>query len=161
MSAAPGGTSDLLVLHEEAIEKLYRLYADRFEGDREFWLALAAEEASHVAWLRALAQSPPPGVRMAEDRLRVQAIRTSLEYIEREISKAVSPAATRLGALSVAQDVESSMIERKYFEVLDADPVERQRLLRQVAADTQAHLVRVRERLLAVRGGASGAKPVL
>jgi len=159
MSAASSATCDLLVLHEEAIERLYRTFADRFEADREFWLALAAEEARHVAWLRALAQSPPPGVRAAEERLRGQAIRTSLEFIGRETAKAASPAATRLGALSVAQDIESSMIERKYFEVLDADPVERQRLLRQIVADTQAHFARVRERLQAVRGGAGGAGP--
>ncbi|MGB2696592.1 MAG: ferritin family protein [Candidatus Zixiibacteriota bacterium] len=135
---------DTLAKHEEAINRLYRTYADKFPDHQEFWMNLATDESKHSEWLRKLLDKAKEGtVFIDEKRFKVQAIQTSLDFILRQIADAENDKIEFKNALSVALDIERAMIEKKYFEVFEGDSVELKHVLLALAESTKEHIHRV------------------
>jgi hypothetical protein len=136
----------LLQEHEEALALFYRTCADYFPKYEEFWLSMTAEESKHADWIRRLRSKAETGSLAISDRhLREGAIRTSLEFVNKEIL--VSRRRPLSKVLLIVMNVESGMIERKFFEVFENDSKEFKSLLGKLQKATQKHLERVRELL--------------
>jgi rubrerythrin len=134
----------LLIEHEKAIGRLYAAYARRFPRDREFWLELSQEERQHARWVESLrlrVEEDPSSLVVA--RFPTGAIELSLAYVNRLIENADASHLARTNALSIALDLERSLLEHRYFEVFKSDDPQIQRILQRLRQDTQSHLQRV------------------
>lgn len=134
----------LIITVEEAIGDLYRVYAAGLPDKRDFWMRLQSDERLHAQWVRDLV------VRVRKDELTIREGRFSpesfealLAYIIQRTEEAKIRPPKPLEALTVAKDIESTIVERAFFEVLESDdPVLRQ-ILRNLHLNTEAHAAQV------------------
>ena len=141
-----GEVVEAMARNEEAIGRLYQEYATRFPAQKDFWSALASEEATHAAWIRGLQARMKDGtVSISKDRFKLQPVRAFSSYLEREMASAREPGMSPINALSVALYIEESVIEQRYFEAAAADSPETKRVLADLADSTRAHLEKVRQ----------------
>lgn len=139
---------EALAGQEEAISRLYRAYGQNFPEDRGFWEALSGEETGHAQWIRDLsAKIGGGGVYFNENRFRIEAIRSSLEYIERENAAAAVGGQDGIEALSVAYMLEDALLEKKFFEIFEGDSIELKHILADLAQSTTEHRERIRRKL--------------
>ena len=135
---------DLLSAHEEAISRLYSAYAGKFPLYSEFWTTLASEEQKHSAVITALKSKVDAGKLSADMvKFKSELLKTMITYMEKELSKVDSGGLTLIQALSVARDIEKSMIERKCFEVFKGDPAELAAVLEEMALETKRHIEKI------------------
>ena len=132
--------------HEELLAELYKAYAERFGENRDFWMELSRDETSHASWLNDLQDqiADCPDAMVAE-RFPVAAVEASIKYVKRQIEKAGKPEFKNANALSIALDLETALIENKYFEVMEGDHPRVKQVLQLLKQDTREHLDMVRE----------------
>lgn len=142
----PVSLFELLAENEELISRLYEAYAGRFPEHGGFWSALAGEEREHAAWLRDLGGKVTQGaLYVDEDRFKREPIRLFRDYVQGELDAARGDEEIALShALSVALSTEQALLERRFFEVFEADSAEMRHVLRELARATDEHVGRVR-----------------
>jgi len=134
----------LLAEHEKVIGQLYKEYARKFPEQKGFWLKIAAEEIEHASWIFKLrSQAEKDLLYFKEGRFKTEAIETSLEYVKSQITEAQYNKISAKNALSVARDLESGLIEKKFFEVFEPDCREIKQVLLNLAAATREHYNRI------------------
>jgi len=134
----------LLAEHEKAISQLYREYARKFPEQKDFWSKIAAEEIEHASWIFKLrSQAEKGSLYFKEGRFKIEAIKTSLEYVKSQITEAQNNKISAKNALSVARDLESGLIEKKFFEIFEPDCREIKQVLLDLAAATREHCNRI------------------
>jgi rubrerythrin len=143
---------EMLARHEEAIGGLYKAYAERFQEHKDFWTRLAGEERGHASWIRRLFPKAEEGIITFDDaRFNTKAIDTSLMYIEHWVHEAQNEPVEIVKALSVALDIESSLIEKNYFKVFESDNKEMKHVLNGLAQGCREHRDRIQQLLTEVR----------
>ena len=134
----------LMAEHEKAISQLYKEYARKFPEQKDFWSKIATEELKHASWIFKLrSQAEEGSLYFKEGRFKTEAIKTSLEYIKNQIAEAQNKKISAKNALSVARDLESGLIEKKFFEVFEPDCREIKHVLLNLAAATRQHHNRI------------------
>lgn len=144
-----GNASDVIeamAKNEEAVSRLYKVYAGKFPAQEAFWSGLAADETTHAGWLRGLLAKMREGsLSINRDRFKLQPVRAFSGYLERELATANEPGMSPINALSTALYIEESIIEQPYFEVFAPDAPELKRILVDLGAATKGHLEKVRD----------------
>lgn len=139
---------EMLARNEEAVSKLYKAYAEKFPNYESFWSRLAEEEIEHACWIRKLHSKIKEGsVYFNEGRFKIEAIQTSLDYLNDWLVKAQKEEISLINALSLAWDIENALMERKYFEIFEGDSVELKHVLTNLADSTKDHRDRVKRAL--------------
>ena len=135
----------ILKEHEELLSDLYSVYAKRFEEHISFWSELSREETDHAGWLQDLAdQIADYQNAFVADRFPVAAVKISIEHVNKQIEKATKHEFTHRDALSIALDLEVSLLENKYFEVLEGDHPRVKQVLQLLSQSTKEHLQTIR-----------------
>lgn len=135
---------ELLVEYEITIGRLYKEYAQKFLDWKDFWSKLSAEERGHANWILKLRSKIKEGsVYFKEDRFNKEAIKTSLKYLNNQLSQAQMQDISLTKALSIARDIEDGLIEKKFFEIFEGDPIELKHVLLNLAAATREHYNRI------------------
>jgi rubrerythrin len=138
----------MMIAHEEAIGGLYQDYGERFPSLAAFWRELAGEEHQHAGWLRRLEEMADfKGLFADEHRFKIKTIHTSLAFIQEERLKLATEHPTPVSCLNQALIIEESLIEKKYFEDFSVISPEHKRILENLAAETRAHIQRIRQML--------------
>ena len=133
-------TIKLLIEHEKAISALYKEYERKCPEQKDFWLRISDEEIEHANWISTLYLQVEKGsLNFQEERFKIEAIKTSLEYIKDRISEAQNKEISAKNALSVARDLENGLLEKKYFEVFESDSKEIKIILRRLMVATREH----------------------
>ncbi|MFC2022573.1 hypothetical protein ACFLTL_00205 [Chloroflexota bacterium] len=136
---------DMLAANEVSIGQLYNEYANMFPEYSDFWDKLAKEEYNHARWLTEVSRKAVEGsLHIDERRFTKEAVESYRKYLQGECEKARREGISLLQALSIALNIEESLIESKYFEVLEADPTELRRILSDLEIATKEHMRRVR-----------------
>jgi|GEM_PF-936865 len=131
---------EMLIEHELAVGHLYEALAQTVKEREHLWRALAEDEMRHAKWLRTLHEvTRASKCSWAGTRLRAQAIRTSISYVEKLIERAKRGGFTLLQALSVAGDLENALLERQFSKLKDSAPAEIRPLLTRLAEETERH----------------------
>ena len=116
---------ELLAEYETMIGRLYKEYAQKFLDWKDFWSKLSAEERGHANWILELCSKIKEGfVFFKEDRFTKEAIKTSLKSLNNQLSEAQMQDISLIKALSTARDIENGLIEKKFFEIFEGDPIE-------------------------------------
>ena len=108
----------LLIRHELTIKHLYEIFSTMFTERKAFWENLAVAEQRHADWLSSL--QPDSSVSkwlMNESTLKPKAIKSSIEYVESQITRAEEGGMNLLQALSIAIDIEKALLERQYSKL--------------------------------------------
>ena len=135
-----------LIDGEQALHVLYQLYAAQLTTEADFWQQLAREETYHVRWLESLQPKVLAGlVHFRENRLQLPVFSDFLGYVHQRIAEARVTPPTLFSALSVAVDLEGTVVEKCFFEVFISTDTETRRVLRTLTLATEIHRTRVQE----------------
>jgi len=138
---------DLLAENELAIKQLYEFYAKTFPKEAVFWLDIANDEKDHAMALLSLKEKVDDiYVYFDEERFTPEAILSTKNYINERIKYVIENKINFLTALSVARDVENSLIERNYFKVFESDTPKIKNVLKKLEKETLEHRTRVENR---------------
>jgi rubrerythrin len=129
-----------LALHEEAVAKLYNTYASRYPHLNEFWATLAWEEQDHANKIRRLGEEIKKR-RAAFDptKYRPQAVDSSLAYLTQQAEIAKSGDLLLVNALSIALNVEKTIIDGKIFEAFKGYYDDTKAIIRELATSVEDH----------------------
>jgi len=139
-------TIGLMAAHESALADLYRVYADKFVGQMEFWRQLADDEVSHARWIAGFADDVKAGtIEVDPGRFSSESILASLDQVRGHVQEVEDDDLSFLDALAAAKKFEEGLIESRYFEVFEDDAPELKELLTKLEGETEAHRKRVTE----------------
>ena len=139
----------LLAAHEAAMADFYSALGARFPERADLFSTLVSAERDHARRITDFAALVSAGtVRVDPGRFPTAALLASLDSIGEEIRRARAPTVTLLEALSVAYELESRLIESRYYEVVEGDSAELKELVERLSRELAEHravLERARE----------------
>lgn len=143
---APAEILEAMKEHEQALARLYGLYAEKYPEYKNFWMSLSLEENQHAAWLDKLWSEIENGSEdIVVERFPIGAVQRSTEYVKKLEDTVNQPDFTLVNALSTALRLEEVLMENKFFEVCEGDGVKTKRTLNLLAQSTMEHCHKVRE----------------
>ncbi len=142
---------ELLAANERAIAALYEEYARQHRDNDAFWLELASAEYRHATWIEALSTRET-----SEDtkgsRFRRESIQSFIRYVKDQEEVARRNGIAFATALSLAYFIETALIERRFFEQLEPQGSNAQRLMSNLQRETEQHVNRVKDELSRAKG---------
>jgi hypothetical protein len=142
---------EMLIRHELAIKQLYEIFAATFPNHKDFWQGLAGDEQRHADWLEIFHSKETLGKLLLFDgRLKSQAIKASIGYVEKLIVRAQEDRCfSLLEALSIAKDLETALLEKQFSKICDTDSAQIRSVWMDLAAETEKHRKAIVEALSA------------
>ncbi len=133
---------------EGAMAEFYRVCGLARPKANELWLELEQQERRHVERLARMASliSERPDRFERLRNFNPVAIRTFIAYVESttaRLRRNELPAADLTRLLSTAYDMEQSILESKYGEIVRSTDGEYQALVQEIVADTNVHKTRL------------------
>ncbi len=137
---------------ELSMASFYGLCAERTATGQEFWAALAREEDGHAAAVRRMAAilAERPDRFEPNRAFQVPAVRTFIAYVEslaQRLRTGEISQADQHRLLTLARDLEQSVIEGKWNEIVKTTDAECRALLRGIVSETREHQARIAARL--------------
>lgn len=154
------GTVEILAVNEEMLAELYRAYAGVYPEMADFWNHLADDELRHAGWVRALIERVERGeLTIREGRFSPEAFNIFMEYLRQRTAEARAVPPSLFGALSVARDLETTMIEGSFHAAMDGDNDRVRQLLIALTESTKSHVAALNKVWLEHRPPRSMAQP--
>lgn len=138
---------------ETKISEFYRECGDLWRQEKDFWATLEKEEVSHAQSVRKMADillSRPE--RFEENRpFNPVSITVALAGIQNNLQKLKEGQLKGLHLLFIARDMEQSLLETKWAELLKSKDMEYQNLLRAIESQTHFHKRKLEEKIEEVK----------
>ncbi len=127
--------------HEAALGELYSVCATTWADDAGLWTTLADSEHGHASSLRELARivSTRPGGFAPGRPLTAAAGRLQAAYLANRAREVTSGKITRRAALVMAREIEHSILETRFDELLVTHDPEYRAICEKVVAETGTH----------------------
>ena len=136
-----------LIEYEETLSQLSAACAQRFPQYQDLWSRFSSDERSHGEILRVLYEKcQRKSLVINQRRFSPQAVGTALAYVRDFITQMGEEKISATRAFSLARDIESFVIEKRFYEVFSGETEELKKIFRTLEMDTQEH----RDRLAAV-----------
>lgn len=140
---------DLLRDHELAIMRLYETFSDIFSRNQDMWKGLRKDEQKHALWIEKLRSYPLIDKWMMENiKVKLQAIKSSIGYVESRIKDAKEGNLTDLQALSIASDLENALIEKQFSKLKNSSSEKINSIMTALAAETEQHRKKIAEAII-------------
>ncbi len=130
-----------MVSLELALAELYQACGERFPEDRNFWFAIQHQEELHAKLIKQLADlisSRPLEFRFGRPFNSV-AIKTIISSVTNYTDSVRRGLLQRKRALFMARDLENSVLEANYGEIVSTDNIEFRKTVDLIAKDTLTH----------------------
>jgi hypothetical protein len=141
MNEAENEFFDTLIEHENAAAQLYRLFSEKFSGDDgKVWTFLCDEEVKHSRMLlqaKLTLEREGKGLKLTD--LKTPLLKSAVNFIKKETSKAREKPLEIEKALSLAEKLENSFFESRMHALLDCDSPDFTEIMRQIASETDEH----------------------
>ncbi len=140
---------------ERLIAELYRASAEAWVEDREFWLETVAEEEKHANNIERMIEivaAKPERFELGRP-FNQTAIKTIKTGLEGNIERVKKGEITREKMFNLARDIEASLIEKSYGEIVRTKDVEYQNLINEITADTSSHKKAMEQQIHALKAG--------
>ena len=136
---------DRLVEWEELIGQLYAVYARRFREKRALFEEMASEEREHAAALREIRALLDEG-HLLENIGEFNGARVDEEIalVRKALERAERPSVRLQDAVALAREIESSVIESQFYDVVRCPAPQFDALVERLRGGTQGHLERLR-----------------
>ena len=126
--------------HELILAKMYKQFSKAHPHHNKFWSRLAHEEAMHAKWIKSLGRHCENGdIGVLESKISHQAIKTSISHLERQTEASRNGNLSLLNAVTVALDIEKSMIDKKIFDIFDLAGAKNGRIRANLEKETTRH----------------------
>jgi hypothetical protein len=126
---------------ELALAALYQACAERFPADRDFWGTIESQEEMHAKAITRLADliAAHPQEFKCGRQFNSAAIKTILAGVASYTAQVRSGQIQRQRALFIARDIENSVLEANYCDIVSTDNVEFRKTIERIAEDTRTH----------------------
>lgn len=134
-------TLDMMAELEQILSEFYKCAGDLWEEDSEFWADLAQAEVSHAEHIRKMAgilNKKPQEFELGRP-LNIAAINTAISGVKNNIQRLKKGELNKKQTLFISRDIEQSMLESKYTEILKTKDIECQQLISEIALQTEMH----------------------
>ncbi len=134
---------------EGMVSELYSECAKRFAANAEFWNALSWTEIEHSGYVQDMIswyKRYPTDFQIARP-FSISSIGTSANWIRENLQILRAGTASEHKMLSIARDIEISMLEARYFEFLKTNRSEYNVLAGRLASETFEHRKIIEENL--------------
>lgn len=135
--------------HELSMAELYQTCSKVWPVDKEFWADMEQAEIRHAQHLEKMVKflSERPESFKWGRSLKPVAIETATSGIRLNINRLKKGALPLYKTLVTARDLDQSIIESKYGEVIKTDDIEFRSLMSEVVSDTRSHLDRLNRKI--------------
>jgi hypothetical protein len=134
---------------ELIISQLYQYFSQSFPSDRVFWGILAEEEAVHASMVgdlkTALLQN---GWSFEVGKISLAALITFRLGISGQVDRLRKGELGRRNAFFIARDVEKTLIENRYYDLIRSDNKDYQSIQDKIRRETEAHLQKLENYIL-------------
>ena len=140
---------------ELAAAELYKTCGQVWLVHKGFWDDMELAEIKHAANINRMSRivsEEPQRFELAHP-LKPAAIQTSISGIKWNMQRIRDKALTEKSVLFIARDLEHSMLEARYPEILKTDDSEYKSLINEVFSDTLAHRERLEKRIKQIAPG--------
>lgn len=130
-----------MVALEKALAELYLACSETFAEDSKFWLAICHQEELHaklIGELASLVSSHPREFQFGR-QFNTTAITTVMSSVKNSTEQVRNGHLDRRRALVMARDIENSVLETKYHEIVTTDNIEFKSILDRIMKDTSSH----------------------
>lgn len=144
---------------ELALADLYRACSQVWERDKEFWTRMQLSEVKHaqnLGSIKKIVLERPERFQFGRS-FKPAAIQTSITGIRWNIRRLEKKEIGARNMLFISRDLEQSMLESHYGEVIKSDDPEFQSILKEILLDTLAHREHLKEK---IRQTASNPDPL-
>ena len=126
---------------ELTLAEFYRTCAQIWEEDKEFWLTLERQENIHAQNIDRMAEIISKKHERFESyrAFNPAAMKTMISGIENNIRRLKSGEISKNNVLFIARDIEQSLIEAKYHEIVKTNDIEYQNLVKKIVSQTVVH----------------------
>jgi rubrerythrin len=129
---------------ERVIGQLYRTYAKKFPSEYSFWMQLSNEEEEHAGLIKDLGiEVKRSNLSFNNKRFNINAIQTTILYIQKKISQARDSSMTEQNAYNIAWDIENGLLEKNFFKTFKTDQPGLKNVLTKLIHDTEEHRNRI------------------
>ena len=129
---------------ERVVGRLYKIYADSFQADSSFWVQLSKEEEDHAGMIKELEKEVQnSNLSFDETRFNLNAIQTTIRYVQQKIKQANDGLLTAQEAYNIAWDIENGLLEKNFFQTFQTDNHRLRVVLKKLITDTTEHRNRV------------------
>lgn len=132
--------ADMVAL-EEALAALYLACSDKYPEDSKFWLVICHQEEAHARYITELAElaaSHPTEFKLGR-QFNVVAIRNITSRVMEFADQVRKGQIDRKRAFFMARDIEGSVLEARYHEIVSTDNVEFKKTLERIRRETTTH----------------------
>jgi hypothetical protein len=127
-----------------SLAKMYQEFAKSHPDHRQFWSQSAREENLHAQWIESLGRHYHKGhIGKSGLKLNRQALKTAISPIEKQTEASRNSDLSLPNAVSIALDIEKSMIENKFFEIFDSGDAKFDRIRAGLKKETVKHRQRL------------------
>jgi hypothetical protein len=126
---------------ELALAALYQACGERYPENGDFWLTIQRQEELHAQSIKGLADlvSTHPEEFKCGRPFNSAAIKTILSSVASHTDRVRKGQLSRQRALFLSRDIENSVLEANYGDVVSTDNVEFRRTIDRIREDTLAH----------------------
>lgn len=143
---------EMMAKNEEELRQLYKVYSEKFPDYKDFWWGLAVEETQHAIWIREFRSHVKEGrMEFNENRFDVDTIKVFRDYVKDMISHVQKQEMSLKGALNISLDIESGLIEKRFFEIFETDSEALKFVLNDLSNSTKRHFERIQKVLDKIR----------
>jgi hypothetical protein len=139
----------VMVKTELMIAKFYRTCARIWGKDKAFWLGLEGDENLHADNIRKMARIVIEKFELFEAYrpFNPVAMKTIISGIENNIQRLDSGEITEDNVFFIVRDIERSLIESKYDELVKTNDVEYQTLVKKIVSQTLGHHHKIEKKI--------------
>ncbi len=141
-----------LAKNEMAIGLLYREFAKRMPEEKDFWNHIAEEEDGHANKINILNDSIHAGdLGFKEGRFNINDVEKISRFIKEETLRVEKGLLSKKKMYQVAEEIETGLLENKFFEVFDTDNEGSKKILNEIRLETIEHFKSVRKHLSEIK----------
>jgi rubrerythrin len=134
-------TLNVMAEAEEAVEEFYQACANLPGEDRAFWLQMSGEETTHKRYIQKIGEaiSRDPENFSLRRPFNVSPTRMFISFIQKSKADLDQGKLRKERILFIARDIEHSLLELSYFEIIKTSDPASEKALKDIAAQTAEH----------------------
>jgi len=146
-------TMDIMAQYELLLSDIYERCAAAWPDDKDFWLDIAHQEIQHaenIKMIKEIVKKAPSHFDLGRP-LNPIAIATAIKGLQDIIQRLTAGDYSYEKILFIARDIENSILEAHYLDIVKTGNVEYQTLIKKIIHDTRNHSRQLQQKLTSVK----------
>jgi hypothetical protein len=135
------GALKLMAEFELTLAELYRTCSQIWPNNKDFWLLLERAEVKHsqnLTKITKMVMENPEAFELGRP-FKPAAVQVAILGIQRSLQRLKNKEITEKNMLFISRDIEQSILEKQYGEIVRSNNIEFHSLINEIISDTLAH----------------------